>query len=220
MKSTIFSLVILFTTFTSYSQIAAKKQMQQNAPSRMSMAQKTVVTPSAQEITMKSKNTGTKIIAGPPIHIVPLTLAKATLQDAFLSVTTGGGNIMLTGTNDNKDPNTHWSCGLFDGNETDVTSFHDDSNNDEYANGSKRVLKMHIDKSALFGDFESSGHIHINIAPVGHDTWFISDFTITLDFLEPKNSQKITWNNIKLDQDNRNVDLYFYYDGNNFVPRQ
>ena len=220
MKSTIFFIIIFLTTLTSYSQIAIKKQLQKNSPSRMPMAQKTVVTPSAQEITVKSKDKGTKIISGPAIHIIPLALAKATLTDAFLSVTTGGGNIMLSGVNDNKDPNTHWSCGLFDGNETDVTSFHDNSNKDEYANGSKRVLKMHIDKSALFGDFESSGHIHINIAPVGNDTWMISDFTLTLDFLEPKNSQKITWNNTKLDQDNRNVDLYFYYDGNNFVPRQ
>lgn len=220
MKSTIFFLIILFIKFSSYSQIAAKTQMKQNSTSRTPVQQTTNITPSAQEITVKSKNTGTKIIPGPPIHIVPIDLAKATLTDAFLSVTTGGGKIYGTGYNDNKDHNTHWSCGLFDVNETDVTSFHDNSDDDEYANGSKRVLKMHIDKAALFGGFESSGHVHINIAPVGDDTWHISNFALTLDFLEPKASQTITWTNIKLDQDNRNVDLYFYYDGNNFVPRQ
>lgn len=221
MKSTIFFLIILLTTFTSFSQFAAKKQMQQSSPSTMPMTEKTVVTPSAQEITVKSKNTGTKIITGgASYHIVPLALAKATLNDAFISVSTGGGKIIGTTINDNKDRNTHWSCGLFDQNETDVTSFHDNSDYDEYANGSNRVLKMHIDKPALFSDFEKTGRIHINIAPVGNDTWIISDFSLTLDFLEPKNSQTITWHKITLTQDSRNVDLYFYFDGTNFVARQ
>ena len=220
MKSIIVSLFILLIASTSFSQIAQKRPMVKSQPVAPRPIVKTTATTSAQPITVKSKDPGTKIIPGPKYTKVPLSLAKAYITDAFISVTTGGANMMLTGTNDNKDPDTHWSCGVFDQNETDITSFHDNSNKDEYANGSKRVLKMKADKTALFGDFENSGHVHINIAPVGNDTWFISDYTLTLDFLEPKNTQKITWTNIKLDQDNRNVDLYFYYDGNNFVARQ
>uniref|UniRef100_UPI0035BBF1EE hypothetical protein n=1 Tax=Mucilaginibacter sp. TaxID=1882438 RepID=UPI0035BBF1EE len=105
--------------------------------------------------------------------------------------------------------------------EKPITRFHDDSDNDEYEQGSTTgPLKMHVDNAAVFGDFSNRGHVHINIAPNGNDTWSIVQFSLSLDFLDPKTSQKITWGSMTLSQDKRDVDLYFYYDGNQFVPRQ
>ena len=77
-----------------------------------------------------------------------------------------------------------------------------------------------MDNSVLFSQFGNGGHVHINIAPNGNDTWDIAQFTLTLDFVNPKLSQTITWPDITLSQDHRDADLYFIYDGQNFVPRQ
>jgi hypothetical protein len=146
--------------------------------------------------------------------------AKASLFDAFITVETGITFSTIPGSNANKDDNTHWSCGIFDQNDKPVASFHDDSNSDEYEQGSiTGPLKMHMDNTATFGDFINEGHIHINIAPDGNDTWGISKYTLTLHFVNPKCEKKLTWYNITLSQDKRDIDLYFYYNGKNFVTR-
>jgi hypothetical protein len=72
----------------------------------------------------------------------------------------------------------------------------------------------------VLGDFATNGHIHINIAPNGNDTWQISSFTLALDFQNPSLSQKLTWWNIILSQDKRDIDLYYLWNGKNFVVRQ
>ncbi len=142
------------------------------------------------------------------------------MLDAFIYVSTGTTHILGTGINDNKDPDTHWSCGIFDQSDRPITSFHDDSNSDEYPSGyTTPALKMHIDNAANFGDFSNGGRLHINIAPNGHDTWNISQFVIVLDFQNPRIAQRINWNNISLSQDKRDIDLPFYYDGKSFRPR-
>ncbi len=146
--------------------------------------------------------------------------AKATLNNVYFSLETGLHVGKLFANSYNKDPDTHWSCGLFDQNENPITSFHDDNDNDEYAEMSTTgPLKMHMDNTATFGDFIDEGHIHINVAPKGNDTWGIGEYTLTLDFVNPKCEKKLTWYNITLSQDKRDVDLYFYYDGKNFVTR-
>src|SRR5580704_16063960 len=102
--------------------------------------------------------------------------SKASLLDAFVTVSTGTSTQTFPVTSgDNKDPDTHWSCGIFDQNGRPISSFHDDSNTDEYVEGSiTGPLQMHIDNAAVFGDFSNGGHLHINIAPNGNDTWGIT----------------------------------------------
>ena len=46
-----------------------------------------------------------------------------------------------------------------------------------------------------------------------------SDLDLTFDFINPNFTLKISLAPGVLTQDHRDVDLYFYYDGNNFVPR-
>lgn len=150
------------------------------------------------------------------------TNLNAKLIDAFVTVNTGYGPVSVLSSPDyGKDKDTHWSCGIFDQNGRPVTSFHDDSNTDEYPQGStKGPLQMHIDNAAVLGDFASNGHIHINIAPNGNDTWVLSSFTLEIDFQNPSSSQKLTWSNITMSQDSRDVDLYFLWNGKNLVTRQ
>jgi hypothetical protein len=148
--------------------------------------------------------------------------AKASLFDAFITVETGiSASTFPISSGSNKDADTHWSCGIFDQNERPISSFHDDSNSDEYTEASiTGPLKMHIDNAAIFGDFSNGGHLHINIAPNGNDTWDIDNFKLTIDFLNPKITKTIEWKRgISLSQDKRDIDLYFVYDGKNFVPR-
>jgi len=148
-------------------------------------------------------------------------MLNAKLLDAFVTVGTGYAAVgLISHSGYNKDPDTHWSCGTFDQNGRPVSSFHDDSDNDEYPEGSVNgPLQMHIDNSAVLGDFATNGHIHINIAPNGNDTWQISSFTLALDFQNPSLSQKLSWSNITLSQDKRDIDLYFLWDGKNLVTR-
>jgi hypothetical protein len=147
--------------------------------------------------------------------------AKATLLNAFFTLETGISAITFpVGSYDNKDADTHWSCGIFDQNDKPVASFHDDSNTDEYEEGSiTGPLKMHIDNPATLGDFSNDGHLHINIAPNGNDTWHITDFKLELNFLNPNLKKTVKWGSITLSQDKRDIDLYFYYDGKNLVGR-
>ena len=170
-----------------------------------------------EEAVVKNPNLASvKPVPPPPNNL------KAQLLDAFVTVSTGQSAVaVITTANYNKDPDTHWSCGTFDVNGRPISSFHDDSNNDEYPEGSVNgPLQMHIDNPAVLGDFATNGKIHINIAPNGNDTWQISSFTLALDFQNPSLSQKISWSNITLSQDKRDIDLYFLWDGKNFVPRQ
>ena len=118
---------------------------------------------------------------------------------------------------DNKDPDTHWSLGIFDSNGNSVASFHDDSNNNPYNSGTTTGhLVLVSERPATFGDFLSGGRIHINVAPNGNDNWNVDEFTIFLNFISPDGStvktQKLTWNHIHLSQDRRDVDLSFKYD--------
>ncbi len=137
--------------------------------------------------------------------------SKANLLDGFFKILIGL---------DNKDGDTHWSCGLFDQNNRPILSFHDDNNTDEYKEDSwTQALKMSMDNAATFGDFANGGHIHINITPNGHDTWKIGLFDLTLDFLNPKFTKTFHLYPGTLSQEVRDVDLYFYYDGTNFVAR-
>ena len=122
-----------------------------------------------------------------------------------------------TGNNsgDNKDPDTHWSFGVFDANGNSVASFHDNSNNDPYNDGSTTGhLVISLQKAATFGSLSPNGRIHINIAPNGHDTWNIDEFTVFLNFTNPTTSQKLTWTGIGLSESKRDVDLNFHYDKN------
>jgi hypothetical protein len=153
---------------------------------------------------------------------VPPNFSKASLLDAFVTVSTGTSLQTFPVTSGyNKDPDTHWSCGIFDQNGRPITSFHDDSNSDEYAQGSVTgPLQMHIDNSAMFGDFSNGGHLHINIAPNGNDTWGITSFVLAIDFQNPTIAQRITWPGFIMSQDKRDIDLYFMYDGKNLVVRQ
>ncbi len=149
----------------------------------------------------------------------PLT-PKIPASVSFARVKTGNNS------GDDKDPDTHWSFGVFDSNENSVASFHDDSNNDPYSDGTTtKSLYLVQEKRAIFGDFvankkisgvDASGRIHINIAPNGHDTWNIDQFTINLNFVFPDGltvkSQQLTWPGIRMSESNRNVDLLFKYD--------
>ncbi len=142
---------------------------------------------------------------------------NATLLDVFAYVYTGFDDDLGCG----KDGDTHWSFGLFDENDKPIASFHDDSDNDIYEPTTGRTVKMHIDDQAKFSDFTStnSGRIHVNIAPNGHDTWDFEKLALTFDFINPNFTLKISLAPGVLSQDHRDADLYFYYDGNNFVPR-
>ncbi|HEY5370575.1 MAG TPA: thiol-activated cytolysin family protein [Hanamia sp.] len=153
---------------------------------------------------------------------VPLCVPKAT-DNAVLDCS-GNSNdanatyaYIKTGNNsgDNKDPDTHWSFGIFDGNGNSVASFHDDSNNDPYNNGSTtNHLFVNMQKQSIFSDFKSGGRIHINIAPNGHDTWNMDEFTVYMNFTNPSITQKLTWTGVSLNESARDVDLHFHYDQN------
>ena len=183
--------------------------------SQMPVKKQTVLQPLQTE-----KKAGTTIVPGPKYTKVPVPdYAKATLVDAYIYVTTNG-EVDIYG-NDNKDPDTHWSCGTFDQVGNPITSFHDDSDHDEYSPGSTKILQMHVDKVAALGDFQNLGRLHINIAPNGNDKWRISNFTLVMDFDNPKSQQKLVWNKpFALSQDHADIDLYFHFDGTNLVARQ
>jgi len=123
-----------------------------------------------------------------------------------------------TGNNsgDNKDPDTHWSFGLLDNNGNHIASFHDNSNNDPYNDGTQ-TGKLYLSKEnqATFANFVNGngGRIHINIAPNGHDTWNIDEFTVFLKFTNPTIPPiKLTWPSISLNEGKRDIDLTFHYD--------
>lgn len=247
MRLIFISLSILLTTATSsFSQIPQKREMQKKPDTLLkakiadttlyqkNMIKTSPVNHTLVENTVAPKNTNDlkspvkkeNIASVGPSNMQP-GKAMASLFDIFMTIQTGTGSgdgVLIT-SGDNKDHDTHWSCGVFDfdqnGNEKQVTDFHDNSDNDEYAWGSiTGPLKMNMDNSVLFSQFSNGGHVHINIAPNGNDTWGITRFTLTLDFVNPKLSQAITWENISLSQDHRDVDLYFIYDGQNLVPRK
>lgn len=248
MKSIFLFVLTLFIGANAFSQIAQKRQMQQAKPSTLpkakiadtSLINKNVIKVSAinhrpEENTVAPKNNNIVKMPSTKTNIASVGSSNmqfgnglASLFDIFITVETGSNDINslgLIGSGDNKDPDTHWSCGVFyfdqNGNEKQVTDFHDNSDNDEYALGSiTGPLKMNMDNKALFNQFGNGGHLHINIAPNGNDTWIITKFTLTLDFVNPKVSKAITWQYITLSQDHRDADLYFIYDGENFVPRQ
>ncbi|MFI5186171.1 MAG: hypothetical protein ACHQF0_05570 [Chitinophagales bacterium] len=246
MKSIFFCLpALLAITLNSFSQVAQKKEMQK---AKTDTIQKTLTTNTvlpgnivkATPITNTSKTAGketqktnsaattietkkdkTSVIKETTVPVAP-DFSKASLLDAFFTLGTGVSAVTFpVSSGDNKDPDTHWSCGVFDQNGKPVASFHDDSNTDEYAQGSKTgPLQMHIDNPAIFRDFSNGGHLHINIAPNGNDTWVITYFTLTLDFSNPKFTQTIKFYPESLTQDHRDDDLYFVYDGKDLVPRQ
>lgn len=125
---------------------------------------------------------------------------------------------------DNKDGDTHWSFGLIDNNGNHIASFHDNSNNDLYNSGTTTGhLVLVSEKSATFGNFLTGGRIHLNVAPNGHDTWNIDEFTAFLNFISPDGitikTQKLTWTHINLSEGKRDVDLGFKYNAgdNSFV---
>ena len=243
MKSSILLLIILFLgTSQTFSQIAQKRSMQKANPDTLLKAKiadtslygKNVIKTSPinhtseENIVVPKNNNDLKMppkkenIASVGQSNMQPGKGMASLFDIFITVETGsyvGSGLSLDG--DNKDRDTHWSCGVFDQNEKQVTDFHDNSDNDEYIAGSTTgPLKMNMDNSVLFSQFGNGGHVHINIAPNGNDTWEIAKFTLTLDFVNPKLSQTISWPAITLSQDHRDADLYLIYDGQNFVPRQ
>jgi hypothetical protein len=143
---------------------------------------------------------------------IPSDLSKV-LQTPFATIVTGSAS------GDNKDRDTHYSFGLFDQNNRSIAAFHDDSNTDEYAEGSSHSVKMipTLIKAvpptfitASIADFANGGHLHINVAPNGNDTWKISQFTLNLTFANDLHSpHQITWPNITMSQNSRDLDLYF-----------
>jgi hypothetical protein len=185
--------ILLLASFASFSQVLKEKT--------------TAPTPKLTPATTLAPKPKPEQVA-PPVKI---DLSKATFLDAFVTVYTGL---------DNKDHDTHWSFGLFDQNDHPIASFHDDSNTDEYpADFTTPALKMHLDNATTFGAFANGGRIHINIAPNGNDTWKINQFRLTLDFLNPNVTKEVTWGNFALSQDVKDMDLYFRYDGTNFITR-
>ena len=193
----IFLCLVLFllATINSFSQVLQKKQMTTPV-----MQRNTIIKSSVNAGKMQgSLNQNTNTI---------VDSAKATLLDASFFIVTAKNSSLDPATN--KDINTHWSCALFDQNNRQVASFYDDNNNDEYVSGSQTsVLKMQINNTTTFGDFSKGGRLHISITPKGNDTWEISDFNLTIDFHNPAFTQKLTWNGIKLSQDEKDVDLFF-----------
>lgn len=152
---------------------------------------------------------------------IPNDLSNATL-DATADPNDANASYayIKTGNNsgDNKDHDTHWSFGIFDSNGNSVASFHDDSNNDTYNDGTTTGhLYARSQMPATFGSFlngTNGGRIHINIAPKGNDTWNIDEFTLYLRFTKPSTTQKLTWTGINLNEGKRDIDLNFSYDKN------
>jgi hypothetical protein len=154
---------------------------------------------------------------------VPLCVPKA-LDNAALDCS-GNSNdanatytVIQTSNNsgDNKDRDTHYSFGIFDNNGRPIAGFHDNSNNDPYDEGNTTPpLYLNSQNAAAFKDFVNGGRIHINVAPNGNDNWNITSFSIFLKFTNPSSTQKLTWNNIHLGQDRRDVDLNFGIDKTN-----
>jgi hypothetical protein len=247
MKPFFLYVLFVFLTTNIFSQIPQKKEMQKAKPNTLlkasivdtALSNKNIIktspvnrTPVANMVAPKS-NSNLKMppkkenIASNGESNMQPGKAMASLFDMFITIKNGlgsAGGILLTSGN-NKDNDTHWSCGVFyfdqNGNEKQVTDFHDNSDNDEYEGGSLvGPLKMNMDNRPLFSQLGNGGHVHINIAPNGNDTWGITQFTLTLDFVNPKLSQVINWQDITLSQDHRDADLYFIYDGQNFVVRK
>ena len=240
-----FLLIVIFSlgSANAFSQIAQKRNMQKAKPDTLLKAKivdttlynKSIIKTSpvghtAQETSVVPKSNNNMAIGVKKENIASTGQSNmlppkvsASLFDIFILVKTGTepGIGPLISTGDNKDHDTHWSCGVFDQNEKQIGSFHDDSDNDDYPMGSTTgPLKMHLDNSATLSNFVRGGHLHINIAPVGNDTWGISEFTLTFDFVTPDGTEKVTWPAFSLSQDHRDVDFYFTYDGQNFVPRK
>lgn len=238
MKPIFLCLSILLLGTNAFSQIPQKRNMQKAKSDTIPkvMVAKTVLpktnivktpatTNTSKPTVLETQKSNSAITAAPitgkknKIIVINETrvpdYSRSSLLDAFFTLETG------TCLSCNKDADTHWSCGIFDQNGRPVASFHDDSNTDEYAEGSTTgPLKMHIDNAAIFGDFANGGHLHINIAPNGNDAWRMAYFTVAFDFLNPKFSQQLTWFGIDLGQDKRDIDLSFYYDGKNLITRQ
>lgn len=212
MKANFLLTVILFiSTINCFSQaIQRTTNLKQN---------KTITTPVKQpKAETVSPVTSNKVLLDTHKNMtIPVDKTNATLLDVFAYVYTGFDDDLGCG----KDGDTHWSFGLFDENDKPIASFHDDSDNDIYDPLTGRTVKMHIDNQAKFSDFTNtnSGRIHVNIAPNGHDTWDFEKLTLTFDFINPNFTLKISLAPGVLSQDHRDVDLYFYYDGNNFIPR-
>ncbi len=124
----------------------------------------------------------------------------ATLSDEYFSVSN----------ETSKAANMHWSCILFDQNNRQIASFQDNSNQDEYSAGSETTaLKMQNGNAATFGDFSKGGRLHITIEPKGNESWKISVLKLTLDFLNPKLTQNLSWKEIDLSTRKKEADLFF-----------
>ena len=164
----LFIVAFLLVTANCFSQTAAQKKQaeQKKATTKPPTA---VINPIIQQkITTKASTVPVKTMQSATGQNMSIKVdsAKATLNSVYFSLETGLHVGKLFANSYNKDPDTHWSCGLFDQNENPITSFHDDNDNDEYAEMSTTgPLKMHMDNTATFGDFINEGHIHINVAP-------------------------------------------------------
>ncbi len=151
----------------------------------------------------------------------PSNLSKTLQTPITATIKTGGAP------GDNKDGDTHFSFGFFDQSGRQLAVFHDDSNNDEYAEGTSRTVQMTsaiqsvykpVPVTASLSDFaQKGGHVHLNVAPNGHDTWKISSFTLNLNFANDLKPHPVTWTNIVMSQNARDIDLYF---DNGFNPEQ
>ena len=72
-------------------------------------------------------------------------------------------------------------------------------------------LPLSVTREAYVSDFSGNGGIvKILIAPNGHDTWKISNFSLTMYFNnDPSSPRKITWNGFTVSQDSRTKVLEF-----------
>ena len=155
-----------------------------------------------------TKESAVKSNASNSQSIEKIDSASGILSNASFTVSTANSYRESPGTN--KAADTHWSCALFDQNGTQVTSFQDQSNADEYRSGSVTPsLAMHVDKAISFGNFSKGGRLHIEISPKGNDSWVISEFDMKLDFTNPRFSRKLVWTGIELSQDKNSIDVYF-----------
>ena len=71
--------------------------------------------------------------------------------------------------------------------------------------------------TASLSDFaQKGGHVHLNVVTNGHDPWKISSFTLNLNFANDLKPHPVTWTNIVMSQNARDIDLYF---DNGFNPQ-
>ncbi len=168
-------------------------------------------------VALKKVNDAQALKLAQPVKTVPQTPKPA--PDPKLAILESASLTIRTGS-DGKENNTHYGFVLFDANSDMITSFHDNNSPDPYAPGSTTPSqRMRVDSATFFGILTKGGRFHISIIPQGNASWQIAQFTVTLDFVDPKLTKTMVFQGTTLSPNKKEADVYFTYDGNNFVPR-